>query len=234
MCCTCSLAKGRPSFDPQPPTNWRFMTSINVWPSVVFTSPLSVSFNSSLLLSPSFAFHLRCLISLFLDGWSNSVGQHACSPPLHHREKSAMDMMMRCVLDYTFLFLVPPFFLFSSLLLSSPLFHFIFSFDDICSLARYTCTMMMMMTSSLTREAHQTPGTHSFTSSYFSFIHLLAREKGRQGGGEEGGRREGGKGRRRFGEAEFVVLVFMLSLQLRITTHKANKQCILRMWRSTM
>ena len=143
-------------------------------------------------LSPSFAFRLRCLKSLVVDGWSNSVGQHACVElsTLHYREKSAMDKGMRCVLDYTFLFLLPLLFFF---FFSSHLFHSISSSDDICSLAlsplNTSHTSPMMMTTSLTREAHQTPGTHSFTSSCFflSFIFL----QGRRGGGEEG-RRGGG------------------------------------------
>ena len=105
-----------------------------------------------------------------------------------------MDKGMRCVLDYTFLFLLPLlfFFFFSSLLFSSLLFHSISSSDDICSLAlsplntSHTTPMMMMMTS-LTRGVHQTPGTHSFTSSYFfPFIYLFAREEGRRGGGRRG------------------------------------------------
>ena len=111
-----------------------------------------------------------------------------------------MDKGMRCVPDYTFLFLLPLLFFF---FFSSLLFHSISSSDDICSLAlsplntSHTSPMMMMI--SLTREAHQTPGTHSFTSSYFflSFIFL----QGRRGGGEEG-RRGGEEERRRGGEEE--------------------------------
>ena len=96
-------------------------------------------------------------------------------------------------------------------LFSSLLFHSISSSDDICSLAlsplntSHTSPMMMMMIS-LTREAHQTPGTHSCTSSCFflSFIFLQGRRGGeeerRRGGGEEGRRGGGEEGRRGGGE----------------------------------
>ena len=117
-----------------------------------------------------------------------------------------MDKGMRCVLDYTFLFLLPLLFFFFFFFFFSPLlFHSISSSDDICSLAlsplNTSHTSPMMMTS-LTREAHQTPGTHSFTSSY-SFFHLSfckGGEEGRRGGGEEGRRGGGEEGRRGGGE----------------------------------
>ena len=62
----------RPSFDPQPPTNWRDSQLPSTYDLQLF-SLLPSQFHVTprfFFLSPSFAFHLRCLISLRVDGWS--------------------------------------------------------------------------------------------------------------------------------------------------------------------